>query len=150
MEKSAKRYCDFISVLDRKFSSVVGEIWWYSLIHEKNPNKSRSIHGIIKWDINQRNKIGFIKALLLGIRKYFVFLARYFLFSFGRFGINHSSPQVTRMIIGYGGDSFSSLKTDTSIEIIIPQKVNWKNLRGKYLLDRMLSVSDFFVVGVKA
>ena len=137
-------YLKFISSLSANYYKWFGKIWWYSLLHEKNTTKSNTIHVLLK-NLKPK-KVSIFKIILNGIRKYFVFVGRYFIFKFKSKKYNY---RCKNLFVSYNGDFFNCLYDMSDSEvIIIPQKFDWKEVfkRDNLAVDQFISFIDLITV----
>ena len=138
-------YLTLIYRLTLKYQGHFGNAWWYSLVHEKNPLKSCLYHSLMT-GVDRGGRLLILKSFLSAVRKYLVFLLRYFI-------VVRRCPDTMaeNLIVTYWG--FLQLPTLPSSQVIVmPQRNDW----GKYskleevvLLDEFISWKDFFIVLVK-
>lgn len=136
-------YLKFTLILSQIFSYNFGNIWWYSLLHEKNTSKSDIIHRLFK-ELPPKD-YSFWQAIYNAIRKYIVYFGRYIIFKFKK-----KSKLEKNLFISYYGNFFNVLYDlpDSSV-IILPQKTDWKRVwydKKVLVLDSFISIKDFWHV----
>lgn len=140
------KYLEFVYRLSKNFHKKFGNIWWYSLLHEKNTSKSDTIHVLLK-DLNPPEKRHILSYLLEAVMKYFVFVTRYCLFKLKR---TRPNTEVKNLFVSYYADFFDVLYgLEDSEVLIIPQKFDWKSVwrdEGRVAVDQFLSFKDLIVV----
>jgi len=134
-----------ISEISKNMYRYFGNVWWYSLVHEKNTFKSRSFHNFSK-RIKPNNKAIRILSILRGVKKYYSFVYRYL----------KSDKNITKVIkkeviVSYGENHLKRLEETYEYSIVvIPTKNNYKELRKtNIIIDDFIRVSDFLIVAKK-
>lgn len=151
------KYLTFTRVLAQLYSGKFGNVWWYSLIHEKNVLKTRTPHIIMKR--LQAEHFSLLTVFTQAVKKYFSFAARYCLFKFKKVTLiwsNDFRREVTNLTVlkwllidYYSSHLGPLLDLGDSIRVVIPQKSNWKDIwkdKSVIALDEFLTVSEFFSV----
>jgi len=146
LSKEAYFWIDYINSFTKDGYRLFGNVWWYSLVHEKNIFKSMSFHNFFKMNMPDNRWIR-LESVLRGIVKYLSFIYRY---------LNKPRRDTKfkwSLIVSYGESHLKKLEdTGESTIIVIPTKNNYKRLLqdDKYrLIDEWLTLKDFFVVLVK-
>lgn len=146
LSQQAYFWLEYIGAISEEYSKFFGDVWWYSLVQEKNIFKSMSFHNFFK-NNKPNNRFVRIKSVLKGVKKYLSFIYRY---------LNKPIREVNfknKLIVSYGESHLRLLeeKNDSTI-IVIPTKNNYNRLivDDKYrLVDEWLTLKDFFIVLVK-
>ncbi len=140
-----QNYLKLIKILTSKYQKKFGNIWYLSLLSEKNPVKMRTFHIIMKeLEPETRSIFPFVKQ---AVKKYLSFFARYCLFKF-----KESKKPVKNLFITYPGNHLKSLYDLPDSEILLlPQKTDWKevwNSQSRCLYE-FIRLSDFLYIGFK-
>ena len=146
LSKEAYFWIDYINSFTKDGYKRFGDVWWYSLVHEKNIFKSMSFHNFFKMNTPDNRWVK-SKSVLKGIKKCLFFIYRYW----------NKPRRKTKfkwsLIVSYGESHLKKLEdTGESTIVVIPTKNNYKRLLqdDKYrLIDEWLYLKDFFVVLVK-
>lgn len=138
-----ENYLKFTGFLSQVFHKKFGNVWWYSLLHEKNSSKSNLIHKV--WKDLPPDPYSIWQSLYSALRKFIVYFARYFIFKFKR-----EAKLKKNVFFSYYGNYFSVLYNlpDSSV-VILPQKTDWKEVwkdKEVLALDQFLSIKDFWYV----
>lgn len=141
-------YLKFISELSKIFHKKFGNIWWYSLIHEKNTTKTNTYHNLVKNIYPIIPKFIILKSFYNAIKKYFIFLVRYILFNFN--SKKFSKNNIRNIAVSYYGNYLDHIiKNDSFIKIILPQKNDYKKIlkdKNNIVIDRFINWYDFIIV----
>jgi len=115
-------------------------VWWYSLLHEKNTVKSRAFHDLVK-GLKPDNRFVALKAFYNAIRKYFSFVYRWWCFL--TLEIN-ADPK--KIIVSPNGDFLIPLYNAGYVWILLPQKATWERDLEKVKSSNVLPLESFLVV----
>lgn len=149
LDELRNNYLKFITYLSENLSEMFGNVWWYSLVHEKNIYKSRTFHDLGK-GLKPNNRWVVIGSLFFAVKKFCVLLVRYCIFSFGR-----KMPKVRtkNLTVSYFGFHLGDLSDVT--KVLLPQKNDWKKVfkmvqhNEIYALDSFMKLSDFvYILGM--
>ena len=136
-------YLKFIAGLSKKYYKKFGNIWWYSLLHEKNTNKTMTYHNLVLG--NKPKKFSIITALLLGVKKYLSFWYRYFLYR------GTKVPKDSKVFfITYGRyrGHFEPFEYSDGTWIYLPQKGGGdESLKHETAIDYFVDVIDLMILG---
>src|SRR4030042_6374492 len=131
-------YNTFIFSISSIFENIFGNVWWYSLIHEKNINKSSFFLNYIN---NKKVKYSFAlsRSVYGALKKYLTVL--YLKFSLYR---SVDIKDEKYFSVKYLSDHLSFLKETT--EIIIPQKIDYKELKYRQLAYNIVCIYNFITL----
>ena len=133
------KYLKFIAHLSKKYSRSFGNVWWYSLLHEKNSaGKSRAYHNLCKGIEPKHFNIWI--AFCLGIKKLLVLFIRHFIF---RKGYKKHTGQ-ENIFISYSQEFLYPFNDSDGLWILLPQMNKWREDRGKLVVDNFISLNDLF------
>jgi len=136
-----EKYLRFTALLGLTYSKIFGNIWWYSLVHEKNTSISKAYHHLCK-GIVEKERFLLLKCFILAIKKYFTFIYRYFYFW------KKDIKVESEILVGYT-NLIDSLKTDSNTIIYIPQRKDYKLIGNKLVIDNFLNWTDFIFIPFK-
>jgi hypothetical protein len=119
---SRGEYLRLIANLSLRFGAKFPDVWYGSLLHEKNTNKSRAPHILLKGLAAESHKFSLLKALILAIRKYLALI--YLRLSFGKAKLKQANRYYF-LVFDYGKAHlkfFLKEEHDRCGHIIFPQK----------------------------
>lgn len=143
-----------ISYACHKIKNFFGDVWLYNTISELNTLKTDAPHDAILGKEPTEYEWAFIKTVLLGLRKYCVFVFRYVFIRSRK--IPTTSNTIKTLVITYSGsnypfdecrDEFLDLPLTT---ISLPTKGIWrrKGITSDYVLDDFINLTDFILVPI--
>ncbi len=167
-----QKYLNKIIILTRSLHPIFKNVYWYSLVHEKNTCKSRASHNYIKQ--LKPEKYNLLKALIGAIKQYLKFVFRKIYF----YNLNPLYINPKNIIVDYpakylesiyfksGNTDFSSgldapllaagsVHSEDSVKVYLPQTNNLKKSRQlikqerTHLIDEFISVLDFIFIPFK-
>lgn len=133
-----EEYLKFTCLMTEQFQKVFRRWWWYTALHEKNINRFRSYHDLAM-GCQPRGGLWRTRALLSGVRKYFVFVGRKFVFGgCGKIKITKAG----RLIVSYPNMDIAGLYDKSEAYLVLmPQKKGWCQHRAKS--DREFVIDNF-------
>lgn len=129
-------YLNFIDKLTEKYSKRFGDVWWCSLISEKNPSKSLVYHNLVKGNIPNDKYIA-IKSVVKGLKKYLSFIVRKVIFGNKYY---HGDPET--IFITYNKEFMFPFTEEDGLHIFMPQKNQWRKYKDKLVIDHFVSMFE--------
>jgi len=143
-----------ISYACHKIKNFFGDVWLYNTISELNTLKTDAPHDAILGKEPTEYEWAFIKTVLLGLRKYCVFVLRYVFIRGGKRPT--SSTIINTLVITYSGSNYPFDECrdeflDLPLTIIsLPTKGIWrrKEITSDYVIDNFINLVDFILVPI--
>ena len=145
-----EEYMEFIAALSITHAARFGNVWWYSLLHEKNTTISNSYHNLVK-GIKPKHRFSITKTLLASLRKYLSFAGRKFVFRKILSNKKRTYVKQDKLVISHP----DLLKDFAGIRVVLPQASDWKSMRDEavnsdtLIIDEFLYLHDFLFVALK-
>ncbi len=144
-----QKYLNKITLLTRSLHPIFKNVYWYSLVHEKNTCKSRASHNYIKQ--LPPEKYNLLRALSGAIKQYLKFVFRKIYF----YNLNPLYINPKNIIVDYPAKYLESIYSKDSVKVYLPQMNQKKKSRQlikqerTHLIDEFISVLDFIIIPFK-
>ena len=145
LKKTSEKYQEFVFKVGQKFAPIFGRCWWYSLFHEKNPNKSFAYHNLCS-GLFEKNNFLFLPMIFFSAwDKYLRMVLRRLFFYFCK---RKDRPILAKgsFAVTYFSSPFSFLSmTD---HIVMPQKRDLLKIKNsnKWVVDDFIPLISLFLM----